>query len=162
MRRLPFHVLTSVVLILLHTTLVPFIVIGNAIPDILLIWIVYLAITRGQIAGTLAGFLLGLTVDIISGNDGMLGLGAIAKTVAGFLAGYFYNENKTEQTLGSSGFILAVGLAAALHSAIYFLIFLRAGDVGWWQSIVLHGMPSAAYTTALAVIPMSLFRRKYR
>jgi len=40
-----------------------------------------------------------MVVDLLSGADGMLGLSALAKTIAGFVAGYFYNENKTLQTL---------------------------------------------------------------
>lgn len=161
MRQLFFFALISLLLIVLHTTVVNFVTLGSAVPDILLVWIVYVAITGGQMAGTLFGFCIGLFVDIISGHDGMLGLSALTKTLAGFVAGYFFNENKTEQTLSSSSFVVAVGLCALLHNGIYFLIFLRGSDVGWWQSIAVYGIPSALYTTALAVVPMSVFRRKY-
>ncbi len=159
-QRLSFA-LISLLLIVLHTTLVNFVTLGTAVPDILLIWIAYLAITQGQISGTLFGFFIGLFVDIISGHDGMLGLSALTKTLAGFIAGYFFNENKTEQTLSSWSLIIVVGLCTLLHNAIYFLIFLRGSDVGWWQSVALYGIPSALYTTALAIVPMSVFRRKY-
>jgi rod shape-determining protein MreD len=161
MRRFFSLAFFSLLLIVVHTTFVSAITISTAVPDILLVWIVYLAITQGQVAGTVFGFGIGLMVDIISGHDSMLGLSALTKSFAGFVAGYFYNENKTEQTLTSSSFLIAAGICSLLHNGIYFLIFLRGSDVGWWQSIALHGIPSTLYTTVLAVVPMSVFRRKY-
>lgn len=152
----------SLLLILLHTTLVNVVTVGTAVPDVLLIWVVYLAIQFGQLAGTILGFSIGLFIDLLSGNDGMVGLAALSKSLAGFLAGYFYQENKTEQTLSSARFVVAVGLAALLHNAIYFVIFLYGSDVGWWRAIAWHGIPSTLYTTALSIVPMSLFRRRYQ
>lgn len=162
MRRYLFLSFISFLLIVFSTTVVNFVAIGNAIPDLLLMWIVYIAITQGQLTGTLFGFSIGLFVDVISGNDGMLGLSALCKSLAGFVAGYFYHENKIEINLSTSKFLFAVGTSALLHNALYFVIFLRGSDVGWWSAIVAYGIPSMLYTTALAVVPMSLFRRKFQ
>jgi rod shape-determining protein MreD len=154
--------ITSLVLIVVQTTLVQFVTIVNAIPDLALLWIVYVAITRGKIAGTIVGFATGLLFDFMSGADGMLGLAALCKTLAGYVAGLFYNENKTEQTLSSWRGVVIVGCAALLHNALYFLIFLQGSDVGWSRALGLHGIPSSLYTTILALIPMAVFRRKYQ
>ncbi|MBI5470855.1 MAG: rod shape-determining protein MreD [Ignavibacteriae bacterium] len=161
MRRIVSYTLLTVLLVALHSTLVNVISIGTAIPDVLLIWIVYISITSTQLNGTLAGFAIGLLVDLISGNDGMLGLSALTKAVAGFLAGYFYNENMTEQTLAGWKFVFAVGVVSLLHNAVYFLIFLQGTEISWWRIVALHGIPSALYTTTLATVPMFVFRRKY-
>lgn len=154
--------LISFLLIVVNATLVDFITIGNAVPDILLIWIVYVAVTQGQLAATLYGFFIGLGVDLIAGDDGMLGLSTFVKTLAGFLAGYFFNDNKIELTLSSWKFVVAVGLCTLLHNGIYFLIFLRGSEISWWHSIAWYGVPSMLYTTALTAVPMSLFRRRYQ
>ena len=161
MRRIVSYALITLLLIALHSTLVNIITIGTAIPDVLVIWIVYIAITSTQLNGTIAGFIIGLLVDLISGNDGMLGLSAMTKTIAGFVAGYFYNENMTEQTLAGWKFVFAVGLASLLHNGVYFLIFLQGTDISWWRAVALHGIPSSLYTTPLAMVPMFVFRRKY-
>ena len=154
-------ILLSLLFILLHTTLIKYLAIGTIAPDILLLWIVYLAIREGQIAGTTAGFFIGLVLDLFSGKDGMLGLAALSKTVGGFFAGYFYNENKTFQTLGGYQFILGVVVVSIAHNLVYFLIFLQGSEVTLWDAILLYGMPTTLYTAAMGLLPMFAFARKY-
>ncbi len=100
MRTVLIDILLSLVLLVLQTTIIRFLAVQMIVPDLILLWIVYLAVRRGQIAATTAGFLLGLAFDLLSGPDSMLGLAALSKTAAGFVAGYFYSENKITQTLG--------------------------------------------------------------
>jgi rod shape-determining protein MreD len=160
MRRTAADIALTLLFILLQTTLARYLAIAGLSPDIALIWIVYLALRRGQIAGTVAGFCTGLVLDLLSGSDGMLGLAALAKTAAGFTAGYFFNENKTMQTLGSYRFILIILSVSLVHNLIYFIIFLQGSGVHWWQAIVLYGVPSAIYTAALGLIPTFVFARR--
>ncbi len=161
MRTAWFPVLLSFILIIAQTTFAGLLTIGTAIPDVLVIWLVYLAVVRGQLTATVSGFLIGLFVDLISGQDGMLGLSSLTKSLAGFIAGYFYNENKIEHNLSSWRFVTATGIASALHNAIYFLILLQGTSTEWWRAIAVYGIPSTLYTLALAAIPMFVFRRKY-
>jgi rod shape-determining protein MreD len=161
MQRVIGYILVSLLLLLLSTTLVKFLAISEIVPDILLVWIVYVAIREGQIAGMTAGFLVGLVVDLLSGPDGMTGVSALAKTVAGFLAGYFYNENKTLQTLGGYQFIVAIGVVSLVHNVIYFLIFLQGTDMSWWRMILVYGVPTMLYTAAIGLLPMFAIARKY-
>src|SRR5512139_3302789 len=118
MRSLLVDIALTIAVLLLHTTIVPFIAIGDVVPDLPLLLVISIAIRRGQIPGTLAGFFIGLALDLLSGGDGVMGLSALTKTVAGFLAGYFYNENKTFQTLGGSQFPVIVLLAGAMHNVL--------------------------------------------
>lgn len=161
MRRATGYILISLLLILVTTTLLKFLSISEIVPDILLVWIVYIAIREGQIPGVIAGFLLGLLVDFLSGPDGMMGLSALTKTVGGFLAGYFYNENKTLQTLGGYKFILAIGVVSLVHNVIYFLIFLQGTDIPSWRMIMSYGLPTTIYTAAVGLLPMFAIARKY-
>ncbi len=161
MRRTAEYILLSLFLILLQTSVVNFLSIATIVPDLLIVWIVYIAIRQGQFVGTIAGFVIGLLLDLISGKDGMLGLAAMAKTVCGFTAGYFYNENKTVQTLGGYRFILAIAIASLLHNVIYFLIFLQGSEIQWWGALLWHGVPTTVYTTVFGLLPMFAFARKY-
>ena len=161
MRRVAPYTLVSLLLVLLSTTLLRFLTIRDLAPDILLVWIVYIAIREGQIAGTSAGFLIGLAVDLLSGGDGMVGLSALSKTVGGFLAGYFYNENKTMQTLGGYQFLIAVGVVSLVHNVIYFLIFLQGTESSPWRIILSYGMLGALYNIATGLLPMFVIARKH-
>ena len=100
------------------------------------------------------GFFIGLALDLLSGSDGMLGLSALTKTVAGFIAGYFYNENKTLQTLGSYRFLVdrAASPARCIISFISLSFFREAGSAGGMPAPVRP--PRTLYTAAAGLIPM--------
>ena len=159
MRQTFIDIALTLMVVLLQTTIAQYLAVAGFSPDIALIWIVYLSIRRGQITGTVAGFLVGLVLDLLSGNDGMLGLAALSKTVGGFTAGYFFNENKTVQTLGSYRFILIILSVSLVHNLIYFIIFLQGSGAHWWQAILLYGIPAALYTAAVGLIPTFVFAR---
>ncbi len=161
MTRIFKYLALALLCILVDTTLIKFLAIRTIVPDILLILIAYIAIREGQMAGTVAGFLTGLVIDLLSGQDGMLGLSAMSKTVAGFVAGYFYNENKTLQTLGSYMFPIAVGVSALLHNILYFIIFLQGTTLDVTGIFLQYGIPSTVYTVAFSLLPMFAFARKY-
>lgn len=161
MRRIALYVLLSLLLILFSTTVLRFLAVSDILPDLLLVWIVYIAIREGQIPGMTAGFLIGLLLDLVSGPDGMLGLHALCKSIAGFLAGYFYNENKTIQTLGGYQFIVAVALVSIVHNVVYFLIFLQGTDMQSWKIILRFALPTTVYTAAVGLLPMFVVARKF-
>jgi rod shape-determining protein MreD len=160
MRQTFVDIALTILFVLLQTTLTQYLAVWGLSPDIALIWIVYLALRRGQITGTVAGFFTGLVLDLLSGNDGMLGLAALAKTAGGFTAGYFFSENKTLQTLGSYRFILIILAVSLVHNLIYFIIFLQGSGAHWWQAILLYGIPAALYTAAVGLIPTFVFARR--
>jgi rod shape-determining protein MreD len=157
-----YDTLLSLLCILFQTTLVRFLGVGDIVPDIPLLWIVYLGIRRGQIPATVAGFFIGLLLDLLSGADGLLGLAALAKTAGGFLAGYFFNETRTQQTLSSYGFLTAVLIVSLVHHALYFLILLQGTEITVAQTFLRYGLPTALYTTVAALFPMFVFSRHYR
>lgn len=160
-RKILIYSLLSLLLIVLDSTLVKFLAIATIVPDILLIWIVYVAIREGQATATTTGFLIGLAENLMGTMNGVLGLAALAKTFAGFIAGYFFNENKIETNLGGYQFIVIVSVASLVHNSVYFLIFLQGSGLSWSQSLLYYGIPTTAYTAVVALVPMFAFARKY-
>jgi len=162
MQRFFLTIGVSLLVLLAQTTLVPHLAIGTIIPDLLLIWIVYLGISRGHVPAMTAGFFLGLLMDTLAGDDGMLGLSSLTKTVAGFLAGYTFNENKILQILSGYQFLLILAAASLVHDLLYFLIFLQGADLAWNEAIVRYGLPTTLYTLAAALLPLFVFARRHR
>lgn len=152
--------LVALGLLLLQTTFLPFLSVGGFLPDIFLIWIVYIAITRGQLEATIIGFLAGLMQDAVTLQ--FFGLVALTKTIAGFIAGYFYNDNITEQTLGSYRFVLIVLLASIVHNLFFYGIFLQGIQDSVFVAMIEFSIASTLYTGVLALLPMFTFVRKYR
>jgi len=72
--------------LILQTTIIPYSLFYNIIPDLLLIIITLLAIYRGKTVGGVLGFITGLLQDWFSG--GLFGINAISKTIVGYLFGF--------------------------------------------------------------------------
>jgi rod shape-determining protein MreD len=147
-------------LLLLQTTFVPFLSVAGFLPDLLLIWVVYIAVRRGQMEACITGFVVGLLQDVVTMQ--FFGLTALTKTVAGFVAGYFFNENSTEQTLGSYRFLMIILLSSFVHNVIYYGIFLQGIQDAVFTTALEFSVATSIYTGLLGVLPMFTFVRKYR
>ena len=152
--------LVALLLLILQTTFIPFLSLAGFLPDILLIWVVYVAVRRGQVEATITGFLVGVLQDAVSMQ--FFGLGALTKTIAGFVAGYFFNENNTEQTLGSYRFLTVILVSSFVHNIIYYGIFLQGIQDSVVPVMLEFSIATSLYTALLSVLPMFTFVRKYR
>ena len=86
---------------------------GTAL-DLVLIVVVYVAIKSGPSTGLLAGTVAGLIQDSLS--SGILGIGGLAKTMVGFLAGVLGSQFIVTAPLPR--FLLLI-MGTALHAAIF-------------------------------------------
>ena len=146
-------------ILLLETSFLPFIGLGGYLPDLFILYIVYLALRRGQIEATLTGFIIGILQDLVTTK--FFGLAALSKTVAAFVAGYFFNENTTEQTLGSYRYILLTTLCSVVHNVVYFFIFFQGNEGSVISSTLELTFGSTLYTVVIAVLPMFFFSRRF-
>lgn len=87
---------------------------GGTTIDLVLIVVVYIAIKSGAATGVLAGTVAGLIQDSLS--SGVLGIGGLAKTIVGFLAGLLGKQFIVTAPLPR--FVLLV-MATILHAAIF-------------------------------------------
>ena len=78
-------ILAVAVALALQTTAGRFVVRGTVAVDLVLVVVVYVALTSGPATGLLSGTFAGLVQDALSSS--VIGIGGLAKTIVGFLAG---------------------------------------------------------------------------
>ena len=78
-------VVATALALALQTTLARFLVRGTAGIDLVLVVVVYAALSYGPVTGLVTGTFAGLLQDALS--SGIIGIGGLAKTVVGFVAG---------------------------------------------------------------------------
>jgi rod shape-determining protein MreD len=78
-------ILAVAVALALQTTAARFLVRGSVAVDLVLVVVVYVSLTSGPATGLLSGTFAGLVQDALSSS--VIGIGGLAKTLVGFLAG---------------------------------------------------------------------------
>jgi rod shape-determining protein MreD len=108
----------------LQTTLAGLVIRGTAALDLVLIVVVYIALTSGPVTGLLAGTVGGLVQDALS--SGIIGIGGLAKTVVGFAAGVVGTQFIVTAPLPRFlVYVAGTVLHAALFMGLYTLLDLR-------------------------------------
>lgn len=148
----------ALLLSVIHVVFLRFLQVSSVTPDILLIFTVFVALYEGQFTGMLVGFLCGLLFDAVSTD--VIGTNALAKTVAGFIAGYFYRENHGIQTVGSLRFLIVVTISGLVHNLIYNFFFVRPMQISFWWFFLQYGLAATLYTSVAALFPMLYVARK--
>ncbi len=103
----------------LQTTLTGLVIRGMAALDLVLVVVVYISLMSGPITGVLVGSLAGLIQDALP--LGVLGIGGLAKTLVGFLAGLLGTQFIVTAPLPR--FIVFV-MATILHSAVFMGLYM--------------------------------------
>ena len=148
----------------LQTTLARFVVGGTAAIDLVLVAVVYVALTSGPVAGMLAGSLAGLVQDSLS--SGIIGIGGLAKSLVGFLAGAFGQQFIVTAALPRLVMFVA---ATALHAAVFMGLYVALGARTFpspWTAIASQALGNALVGlvafTIIESLPGMLERRRLR
>jgi rod shape-determining protein MreD len=157
MRYLAYAVL-ALFLSVIHIVFLRFIAVSSVTPDLLFILTVWIALVEGQFAGIIAGFLCGLLFDVVSTD--VQGSNALAKTLAGFVAGFFYKEGFAMATIGSARFLMICALAAFVHNIVYYFLYTRPMETSFLMFFLKYGVATTLYTTVAAVFPMMIVNRR--
>ena len=116
-------------------------------PDIVIIVLVYLGISSGQLQGTLYGFASGFLLDVYSPET--MGINALANSVVGFSVGHFRTGVCTEDFRVQA---LLLFLAVLLHDLIYFLFANALSNPDAILGLIVRvGIGTAFYTAVVGV-----------
>lgn len=108
---------------------------GTVAVDLVLVVVVYLALRGGPVVGLLAGTAGGLVQDALS--SGILGMGGLAKTVVGFLAGRFGTQFIVNATVPR---LLTFAAATVAHAVLF---------MGAYSVLGLRSFPNPLATVAV-------------
>ena len=128
--------------ITLQTALPRFLVGGAAAFDLVLVVVVYVALTRGPVAGIVAGSVAGIIQDALS--SGVIGIGGLAKSAVGFAAGTIGQQFIMAEALPR--LVMFVGATAA-HSAVFMGMYVLIGIRSFpspWTAILGQALGNAA------------------
>jgi rod shape-determining protein MreD len=146
----------------LQTTLASLVIRGTAALDLVLIVVVYLALISGPVTGLLLGSAAGLVQDALS--SGIIGIGGLAKTVVGFVAGVLGTQFIVTAPLSRFVvFVLATVLHASVFMGLYTLLGLRQFDDPWGAVIsqaVGNGFLGVVGAQLIELLPGLWDRRK--
>ncbi|MBI3400431.1 MAG: rod shape-determining protein MreD [Acidobacteria bacterium] len=117
-------ILAVAVALALQTTLARFVAGGTIAVDLVLVVVVYVALTSGPATGLLTGTFAGLVQDALSSN--VIGIGGLAKTIVGFLAGILGTQFIVAASLPRFVvFVAATLVHAVVFMGLYVLLDLR-------------------------------------
>ena len=158
-------VLVAIALALaLQTTLTRFVVGGTAAIDLVLVVVVYVALTTGPGTGMLAGSIAGIIQDALS--SGVIGIGGLAKSLVGFLAGVIGQQFIVTAALPRFVMFLA---ATVVHSAVFMGLYMMLGLRDFpspYAAVVSQAVGNAAVGmiafTIIEMLPGVMERRRVR
>ena len=101
----------------------------------------------------------GLIFDLISG--GVLGSAMFSKTLSGFIAGYFYNDNKIEYNTSTTFLLVIVFISASINSFFYLLITASEIKLTFSHLLIEQGILPGIYSSLFA-LPVILLNQRRR
>lgn len=153
-----------VVMLALQTTLGHAITGNRTVVDLVLVLVIYVALTRGVAAGLLFGSLAGLCQDALSG--GVVGVGGLAKSLVGAGVGAMATQFIITNSLPR---LMAFILGTVLHSLLFLGVYelIRPGSFGTpWASIATQAAITAVtgllFFAAVERLPGMWRRRRMR
>lgn len=153
--QLPLYLLLLGVIMILQTTILDTVAIAGIKPDLALLLAVLSGFLLGPREGAFLGFVAGIVEDLFSGY--YIGLNALSKMAAGYLAGAAGERLYRENILVATGITFFTSLAGLVVH--YLLLLSLAIHVSPLDALFRTALPTAAYTAAL--VPF-IFKRIFR
>lgn len=150
--------------LVLQTTLAHVTIRGAVAVDLVLVVVVYVGLSSGPMTGMLAGTVAGLAQDALSG--GIVGIGGLADTIVGFVAGLVGTQFIVTQPLTRMViFFGATVLRAVVFIGLYVLLGLRRFP-NPYAAVAIQGVGNAIVGVVafevVDVLPGFLERRRLR
>jgi rod shape-determining protein MreD len=153
--------------LVIQTTVTPYLPGGAAPVDLVLVAVVYVALTTGPVGGLLAGTVAGLIQDALSGGiTGIIGIGGLAKSVVGFFVGAIGQQFIVTAALPRLVmFMAATALHAAVFMGLYAALDLRMFPTPWTDigaQVIGNALVGMIAFGVIEATPGMVERRRFR
>lgn len=148
------NLLVGVGVLLVQWLIVGRLRIWGAYADIVLIFLTLQALRYGRLSGSLAGFGLGLALDVIYGT---WGIQMFSKTLVGFLIGLFADEERPDPYFTAGQALVGMLVISLLHNGLVVAFHaLESGTRNLFMILSLW-IGSSVYTAVVAGIAAPLY-----
>lgn len=143
---LPFIFFLMLASLLLQTSVLEVVAVAGVKPDLVMLIVVLNGFLLGPREGAFLGYIGGMVEDLFLGE--YIGLNALSKMIAGYLAGIAGERLYKENILIASGVTFFSAFAGLLVN--YLLLFYLNLHVSPYYALLRMALPTAIYTSLLA------------
>lgn len=147
-RKIIVYAFFLILLLLLQSTLLGYARIYNVKPNLLLVFVVCVALLRGNVEGAAVGFFSGLLLDMASGK--FLGFYTLLGFFLGLAAGSVNRRLYRENYLVMVFFIFAA--TVLYETAVYILSTFMTGTMELIMPLTMKILPEAAYNSVVSIL----------
>jgi rod shape-determining protein MreD len=145
--------------ILLQKFLDNFAAIDQVSPQIIVLFVVYVALREGQLFGICNGFIAGFFHDLLVTH--FLGLTSYIAVVASFVAGFFYKEGDVELAAKTFNFTWTSAVSLFI-SELAALPIVASGELNYFYVFLKFTVGTTVYTSVFAMIIVFVNGRRSR
>jgi rod shape-determining protein MreD len=142
-------------LLLLQSTLLGYVNIYNVKPNLLIIFVVCVALLRGNTEGAVVGFFAGLILDMSFGK--LLGLYALLGMFLGLIVG------SVNKRLYRENFLVVIFFTfvstVIYESIVYILNTFMSGNIDMIWTLTMKILPEAIYNSLVSILIFAIVRK---
>ena len=152
--------ITLIAVFFVQLTMLDFIRIFGARPDIGVIFVIFFAVFFGAGTGLEAGFFFGLLKDVYSTD--ICGVNTLTLALTGFLAGALSPKIFKESRLTQIAIVFSFTFFSFLFHFFLQSVFFKKGYIRLSEYIIFSFIPCSFYTAAISAALFPLLTKKYR
>ena len=153
--RAVIYTISVILLTALQTTLINCLQIFGVKPNLLLVFVVCVALLGGSIEGGMVGLLCGVIADVV--GHGAFGINSLAYLYVGVVVGYLCINFFRGGAIVAIGFVFGTSIVCGL--LYYAFTYLMWGDTNLFLVLLRRIIPETIYNTAITLPIYFLFKR---
>ncbi|MCX8129230.1 MAG: rod shape-determining protein MreD [Clostridia bacterium] len=142
------YTITILIITIIQCTVLDYIRVYNVKPDLMIVFVIAVALLRGNVEGAAIGFVMGLLHDVISGK--ILGFYSLLGLYLGLIIGSVNKRLYRENFLVIIFFTFISSIA--YEGGVYFLSTLTNGNADFVYAFKALILPEAVYNSIASII----------